>query len=106
MVGYCSTGIERIDNPPASMTRIAMTIAKIGRSIKNLAIEGVLIYFALETTAPGEAFGASAAAMGDTVDGVDDAAAVAVCASTAFTAVPGFAFCMPATMTRSPSSSP
>src|ERR1700730_11604986 len=34
MVGYCSIGIERIDNPPDSMNRIAITIAKIGRQMK------------------------------------------------------------------------
>src|SRR5258707_8335421 len=38
IVGYCSIGIETIDNPPASMARSAMTIAKIGRSMKNLAM--------------------------------------------------------------------
>src|SRR5712664_4693874 len=38
MVGYCSTGILRIDNAPPSMMRSAMTIAKIGRSMKNLDI--------------------------------------------------------------------
>src|SRR6266404_7859515 len=100
MVGYCSIGIERIESPPASMTRMAMTIAKIGRSMKNLAMAGVLTYFALERTATGDAFGASAAATrGALIGGDGAAAAVAVCASTAFTNVPGFTFCPPATMT-------
>ena len=35
MVGYCSTGIDRIESPPARMTSSAMTIAKIGRSMKK-----------------------------------------------------------------------
>ena len=38
IVGYCSTGSVKIDSAPATMIRIAMTIAKIGRSMKNFAI--------------------------------------------------------------------
>src|SRR5260221_531466 len=36
--GYCSIGRAKIDNAPATMIRMAMTIAKIGRSMKNLAM--------------------------------------------------------------------
>src|ERR1700704_2262608 len=36
--GYCSIGSATIDNAPATMIRMAMTIAKIGRSMKNLAM--------------------------------------------------------------------
>src|SRR5262245_50976427 len=38
MVGYCSTGSEKIDSAPATMIAIASAIAKIGRSMKKLAI--------------------------------------------------------------------
>src|ERR1700755_121746 len=38
IVGYCSTGIRRIDSAPPSMMSSAITIAKMGRSIKNLAM--------------------------------------------------------------------
>src|SRR5262245_3193069 len=38
MVGYCSTGSEKIDSAPATMTAIASAIAKIGRSMKKFAI--------------------------------------------------------------------
>jgi hypothetical protein len=38
MVGYCSTGSCVIDSAPASMITIAITMAKIGRSMKNLAM--------------------------------------------------------------------
>src|SRR5437588_11584922 len=43
MGGYCSIGSEKIESPPASMIRRAMTIAKIGRSMKNLAIGRALV---------------------------------------------------------------
>src|SRR5882762_1579860 len=36
--GYCSIGSATIDKAPATIIRIAMTIAKIGRSMKNLAM--------------------------------------------------------------------
>ena len=39
--GYCDTGSERMPITPASMTNIAITHAKMGRSIKNLAIFAV-----------------------------------------------------------------
>ena len=35
MVGYCAIGRERIASTPASMMTMAMTIAKIGRSMKK-----------------------------------------------------------------------
>src|SRR5258705_9607171 len=119
MVRYCSIGIETIDNPPASMTMIAMTIAKIGRSMKNLAMARALAYFA-EATVPEGAREARAAVAGVAVTGVggvaatgvaatgpdDIAAAVAACDSTAATNAPGCTFWTPATITRSPSSRP
>jgi hypothetical protein len=37
MAGYCATGSERMESPPASMMRRAITHAKMGRSMKNLA---------------------------------------------------------------------
>src|SRR5688500_6358690 len=36
--GYCETGNFKIDSTPASITTIAITHAKIGRSMKNFAI--------------------------------------------------------------------
>src|SRR5260221_11555098 len=36
--GYCSIGRPKIANANATMIRMAMTIAKIGRSMKNLAM--------------------------------------------------------------------
>jgi len=38
MAGYCATGNEVMASPPASMRTIAMTKAKIGRSMKNRAM--------------------------------------------------------------------
>src|SRR5690606_38465221 len=38
MVGYCCTGSCTNDSTPASIMIMAITQAKIGRSIKNLAI--------------------------------------------------------------------
>src|SRR5712671_5604535 len=35
--GYCSIARVKIDNAPATMIRMAMTIAKIGRPMKSLA---------------------------------------------------------------------
>src|SRR5258706_16128993 len=103
MVGYCSTGIERIDNPPTSITRMAMTIAKIGRSIKNFAMAGVLTYFALERTAAGDAFGASAAAArGAAIGGDGAAAAVVVCGPPPLPPLSRFSLFPPPAQTRSP----
>src|SRR6266403_823831 len=39
MLGYCATESRLIETAPASMTMIASTQAKIGRSMKNLDIE-------------------------------------------------------------------
>src|SRR5690606_16337655 len=38
MAGYCDTGRFRMDRVPASMMTMAMTQAKIGRSMKNFAM--------------------------------------------------------------------
>ena len=38
MAGYCETGRRRIDSAPASMMTMAMTQAKIGRSMKKRAM--------------------------------------------------------------------
>src|SRR5689334_19144878 len=38
MAGYCDTGSFRIERTPAIMMMIASTHAKIGRSMKNLAM--------------------------------------------------------------------
>src|SRR5690554_4699579 len=38
MAGYCDTGSFRMDSAPASMMTMAMTHAKMGRSMKNLAM--------------------------------------------------------------------
>src|ERR671925_382559 len=43
MSGYCSIGSAKIESAPASMMRSAMTIAKIGRSMKNLAMPSPLL---------------------------------------------------------------
>src|SRR5690606_16675975 len=43
MSGYWATGRLSIDNPPASIVTSAITHAKIGRSIKNRAISGLLL---------------------------------------------------------------
>src|SRR5258706_13074847 len=107
MVGYCSTGIERIDNPPTSITRMAMTIAKIGRSIKNFAMAGVLTYFALERTAAGDAFGASAAAARGAAIGGDGApAAVVLWAPSALLSPPRFSPLPPAQVAGHPAWEP
>src|ERR1700674_1668692 len=37
MAGYCDTGREKIDSPPASITMMPTTQAKMGRSMKNWA---------------------------------------------------------------------
>src|SRR5512141_990215 len=39
MAGYCETGSSRIEIAPAIITMMAMTHAKMGRSMKNLATE-------------------------------------------------------------------
>ena len=38
MRGYCEMGRRRMDSAPASMMMMAMTQAKTGRSMKNLAM--------------------------------------------------------------------
>ncbi len=43
MLGYCSTGSRTIASTPASAMKIAMTHAKIGRSMKKR--DSMLAYF-------------------------------------------------------------
>jgi hypothetical protein len=43
-VGYCDTGSLVIDTAPSTMMNRAITHAKMGRSIKNLAM-GLAPYF-------------------------------------------------------------
>jgi len=38
ITGYCDTGRRSMDSVPASMMMMAITHAKMGRSIKNLAM--------------------------------------------------------------------
>src|SRR6267378_809426 len=38
IAGYCATGSDRMASTPASIRTMAMTNAKIGRSMKNLAM--------------------------------------------------------------------
>ena len=45
MLGYCAMGSVRMASTPASMTTIASTQAKIGRSMKKLTMAGA--YFAV-----------------------------------------------------------
>ncbi len=60
MLGYCETGKFSIDNMPANIIRMAMTQAKIGRSIKKrdmtysafLAADGAAGLFAAVSTSP------------------------------------------------------
>ncbi len=80
IVGYCSIAIDRIDNAPPSMTMIAMTIAKIGRSMKNLAMADGPPYQVRATAAAG---GTGGVAAGIAVMGADGVAAASVCTSTA-----------------------
>src|SRR4030081_2080502 len=91
MVGYCSTGILRIDNAPPSMMRSAMTIAKIGRSTKNLDIRAspYLEEAALEEGAGASVCAAEAPLFADCVWA--DAACCGV-VSTARTSAPGCTF--------------
>jgi hypothetical protein len=68
--------------------------------MKNLDIARAFAYFAWETSVLGDVRGTFGIAVRDV------AAADAGCTSTACTAAPGFTFCTPATMTRSPSLRP
>src|SRR5260221_3738619 len=65
MVGYCATGSWKIDAMPASIRMIAITHAKIGRSIKNLAMKrGSLVYCTADAAAGALALLAAGAAAG------------------------------------------
>jgi hypothetical protein len=43
MGGYCETGSVLIASSPPNMTMIAITMANIGRFIKNLGMKGSFI---------------------------------------------------------------
>src|SRR5258706_11713784 len=99
MVGYCSTGRLRMDNAPASIMSSAMTIAKIGRSMKNLDIRTPY----LEEVDCASVFAAEAPLLADCAGA--DAACCGV-ASTARTRAPGCTRLSPETTTFSPSLRP
>src|SRR5579864_9419981 len=48
MVGYCAIGRVNTDATPASIRMMAITHAKIGRSIKNFAMKQAPCYFAAD----------------------------------------------------------
>ncbi|WP_448169047.1 hypothetical protein, partial [Burkholderia ambifaria] len=93
--GYCETGSEKIEAIPASINTIAITHAKIGRSIKNFAMKQAPCYCALEAAAalagaaPDAATAEMAAATGAADAAAPDAASAAGnCAATDFTVAP------------------
>ncbi|WP_220085479.1 hypothetical protein, partial [Burkholderia multivorans] len=51
MVGYCAIGNVKIAATPASIRMMAITHAKIGRSIKNFAMKQAPCYCAPEAAA-------------------------------------------------------
>src|SRR4051794_4459239 len=58
IAGYCAIGSERMERPPANMMTIAITQAKIGRSMKKLTIsalqrQGLHVRHAPRATRPG-----------------------------------------------------
>src|SRR6218665_1842350 len=91
--GYCEIGSWVIETAPITMMNSAITQAKIGRSMKNLAMDACLASYCL-----GAAAGAAAEAAGA-------GAWPAGCQGTALTGVPGGSICSfwkPSTMTCSP----
>ena len=84
--GYCDTGSLVIDTAPSTMMNKAITHAKMGRSIKNLAM-GLAPYFCSALAAAAGALAAGAAAAGAA------AALPGACHGTAFTGVPGGIIC-------------
>ena len=55
MVGYCAIGRLKIDATPASIRMMAITQAKIGRSIKNFAMKQAPCYCAADADAAPDA---------------------------------------------------
>ncbi len=102
--GYCEIGNCRIEIAPASMTMMAMTQAKIGRSMKNL---GIMVYFFSSLGfapgaggAPGPAAPGLPAAAGAAMSGAPGVQGIGL------TVAPGRTFCKPLTITCSPPFSP
>ena len=96
--GYCEIGSCVIATPPITMMNSAITHAKIGRSMKNLAMRA-------------RSFRAwrPAAAGGRRSGGGAGAAAAGACHGTGFTGVPGGIICSfwkPSTITCSPAFRP
>ena len=85
--GYWEMGSLRTEIAPASMMTMAITQAKMGRSIKNLA----MTY---------SAFFAGVCPVGAACVWAPD------CWAATFTGAPGLIFCRPATMTCSPAFNP
>src|ERR1700691_3699112 len=105
MVGYCAIGSVKIDAMPASIKMMAITHAKIGRSIKNFAMKQAPCYYAPDAAeaacadfAPLAAGAASAVA--------SEAGVPGRCAGTVLTSMPGRTLSVPCTITRSPAFRP
>src|SRR5512135_3268339 len=100
IVGYCSTGRDTIATSPAMTTINETTVAKIGRSMKNLenVIARSLPYFSplAALVFPVSAFGAAPAGAGSAAE-----ASVLI-----FTGAPACKDRPPSTTTTSPSLSP
>src|SRR5438105_1962773 len=104
--GYCAIGSRMMDTAPTTMTNRAITHAKMGRSMKNLAMEGQP-FFACEAAEAGAEAGAAAAAEAGAEAGTaavpaGPAGAPDAVHGTGFTGAPGRSFWKPSTITCSP----
>src|SRR6187402_2544435 len=101
--GYWAIGSCVIATPPTTRMNSAITQAKMGRSMKNLAMCGAP-YFAAADAAEAAGFAAEAADAGPAGAEAAPAAGLApgACQGTGLTVAPGCSFWKPSTMTCSP----
>src|SRR5215470_2703595 len=105
MLGYCCTGRPVSETAPASVSRVATTIAKIGRSMKNFEnTRRGSGYFA--AGAPGAAGFAGIPLGGADLGGVTGGAVDVATYGFGASAVPGPSLSPPSTTTRSPARRP
>src|SRR3954471_23837197 len=110
--GDCAIGSLVMDNQPTTMMNKAITHAKMGRSMKNLAMDAQP-FFAWEAAGTAADAGLAAAEAGaaalDEREGgsaADPAGTVLALQRTAFTGAPGRTFWKPSTITCSPAVRP
>src|ERR1700735_1697825 len=89
MLGYCAMGSVVMASVPISIMTMAITQAKTGRSMKKVTMAGAYFAESWAVAGGGCAFSSPAGRY-----------------SSGATLAPGFADCMPSTMTRSPGLSP